>query len=150
MGREVGTVTFMAVPAETPPELPSVVELRLTGVVPEPPLEVMLLSAQALTARAKTRQRARMREAGFLNFFMWAFLLLNKIFDRLAARSQKKRPSLKDGDGHDGPGAAEVVPGVGVNVVEQRSAFVCTGVEVDAEFRSLYLAADGYGPGSVD
>ena len=36
---------------------------------------------------------------------------------------------LKDGDGHDSPGAAEVVPGVGVNVVEQRCAFVCTGVE---------------------
>ena len=36
MGREVGTVTFMAVPAGSPPELPSVVELRLTGVVPEP------------------------------------------------------------------------------------------------------------------
>ena len=44
MGREVGTVTFMAVPAGSPPELPSVVELRLTGVVPEPPLAVMLLS----------------------------------------------------------------------------------------------------------
>lgn len=91
-----------------------------------------------------------MREAGFLNFFMWAFLLLNKIFDRHAARSQKKRPSLKDGDGHYGPGAAEVVPGVGVNVVEQRCAFVCTGVEVNAEFRGLYLAADRYGPGFVD
>ena len=112
-----------------------------------------------------------MREAGFLNFFMWAFLLLNKIFDRFwgrvregetllfgvfpcdtapKTRSQKKRPSLKDGDGHDSPGAAEVVPGVGVNVVEQRCAFVCTGVEVNAEFRGLYLAADGYGPGFVN
>ena len=29
-------------------------------------------------------------------------------------------------------------------------AFVCTGVEVNAEFRGLYLAADGYGPGFVD
>ena len=62
----------------------------------------------------------------------------------------KEKPSLKDGDGHDGPGAAEVVPGVGVNVVEQSCAFVCTGVEVNAEFRSLYLAADRYGPGFVN
>ena len=64
MGREVGTVTFMAVPAGSPPELPSVVELRLTGVVPEPPLAVMLLSAQALTARAKAYRRGAGAAAG--------------------------------------------------------------------------------------
>ena len=38
-------------PAGSPPELPSVVELRLTGVVPEPPLAVMLLSCLLYTSR---------------------------------------------------------------------------------------------------
>jgi hypothetical protein len=75
IGRAVGTVTDMAVAEGVPFIVPSSVELRYTGVVPEPPLDATS-AALADTAMQVIIDRARARDMNlFRCFFMWNFLL---------------------------------------------------------------------------
>ena len=55
IGSAVGTVTRMAVAEGSPPSVPSEVELRLTGVEPEPP-ELSISAANAETEAEAERQ----------------------------------------------------------------------------------------------
>ncbi|WP_367358513.1 hypothetical protein [Mesotoga sp.] len=66
MGSAVGTVTFIAVPVGSPPVVPSEVEVRLTGVEPEPP-EVSISVANAVTDIQTHIQRT---SASARNFFI--------------------------------------------------------------------------------
>ena len=73
MGRAVGTVTLMRVgvmvPPPSPPPMPSLVVVRLTGLVALPPLAVMS-SAHAPTARENTMQSASSMVTGLRRFLV--------------------------------------------------------------------------------
>ncbi len=64
MGKAVGTVTLIAVPAGVPPIEPSVVDERLTGVEPVPPF--WSISAAKVAADITKHVHSAMRRAAIL------------------------------------------------------------------------------------